>query len=88
MGWYGPSGIGTTRGLEGFVDYNQLPFRTAFPRIPNKQPAGMGKHGGSHYVRIGDGSFSATGGWPSRHMMHLGGGWLGQAVTGRAITMR
>jgi predicted ester cyclase len=21
-------------------------------------------------------------------MMHLGGGWLGQAVTGRAITMR
>jgi predicted ester cyclase len=88
MMWYGPSGIGTTRGLEGFVDYHQLPFRTAFPRIPNKQPAGMGKHGGSHYVRIGDGSFSATGGWPSRHMMHLGGGWLGQGVTGRAITMR
>ncbi len=32
MMWYGPSGIGTTRGLQGFVDYHQIPFRTAFPR--------------------------------------------------------
>ena len=89
MMWYGPSGIGTTRGLEGFVDYHQLPFRIAFPRNPNQpQPAGLGKHGGSHYVRIGDGRFSATGGWPSRHMMHQGGGWLGQGPAGRPITMR
>jgi predicted ester cyclase len=89
MMWYGPSGIGTTRGLEGFVDHHQLPFRIAFPRNPHQaQPAGMGKHGGSHYVRIGDGRYSATGGWPSRHMMHLGGGWLGQGPTGRPITMR
>ena len=89
MMWYGPSGIGTTRGLEGFVDHHQLPFRLAFPRNPNQpQPAGMGKHGGSHYVRIGDGLYSATGGWPSRHVMHLGGGWLGLGPTGRPITMR
>ncbi|MEY3610584.1 MAG: hypothetical protein RJB14_306 [Pseudomonadota bacterium] len=89
MMWYGPSGIGTARGLEGFVDAHQLPFRSAFPRDPNRpQPAGLGKHGGSHYVRIGDGRFSATGGWPSRHMMHIGGGWLGLGASGRAITMR
>ena len=89
MMWYGPSGIGTTRGLEGFVDHHQLPFRTAFPRDPNRpQPSGMGQHGGSHYVRIGDGRFSATGGWPSRHMLHQGGGWLGLGATGRAVTMR
>lgn len=89
MMWYGPSGIGSTRSIEGFVDFHQLPFRTAFPRIPNQpQPPGLGKHGGSHYVRIGDGRFSATGGWPSRHMMHLGGGWLGQGASGRPITMR
>ncbi len=89
MMWYGPSGIGTTRGLEGFVDYHQLPFRIAFPRQPNQpQPPGLGQHGGSHYVRIGDGRFSATGGWPSRHMMHLGGGWLGLGATGRPVTMR
>lgn len=89
MMWYGPSGIGTTRGLEGFVDYHQLPFRLVFPRVPSQpQPAGMGKHGGSHYARIGDGKYSATGGWPSRHMMHQGGGWLGLGATGRAVTMR
>lgn len=89
MMWYGPSGIGTTRGLDGFVDFHQLPFRTVFPRDPQRpQPPGLGKHGGSHYVRIGDGRFSATGGWPSRHMMHLGGGWLGLGATGRAVTMR
>ena len=89
MMWYGPSGIGTTRGLDGFVDFHQLPFRNAFPRNPNvPQAPGLGKHGGSHYVRIGDGRFSATGGWPSRHMMHAGGGWLGLGASGRAITMR
>jgi hypothetical protein len=87
--WYGPSGIGTTRGLEGFVDFHQLPFRKAFPRNPNvPQAPGLGKHGGRHYVRIGDGRFSATGGWPSRHMMHSGGGWLGLGASGRPITMR
>ena len=89
MMWYGPSGIGSTRGLDGFVDQHQLPFRVAFPRDPNApQPPGLGQHGGSHYVRIGDGRFSATGGWPSRHMMHLGGGWLGLPPSGRPIQMR
>ena len=87
--WYGPSGIGTTRGLDGFVNYHQLPFRTAFGRKPNQpQPPGMGQHGGSHYVRIGDGLYSAAGGWPARHKMHQGGGWLGLGVTGSLIAMR
>ena len=30
MIWYGPSGIGTARSLEGFVDNHQLPFRKTF----------------------------------------------------------
>jgi len=33
-------------------------------------------------------AFSATGGWPSRHMLHQGGGWLGLGATDRAVTMR
>jgi len=32
MIWYGPSGIGTARNLEGFVDNHQLPFRKTFKR--------------------------------------------------------
>lgn len=78
MMWYGPSGIGTTRGLDGFVDYHQLPFRIAFPN----------RRGGNHYVRIGDGRYSATGGWPSVYARHEGGNWLGTAPTGRDVTMR
>ena len=29
--WYGPSGIGTTRGLSGFQAHHQIPFLRAFP---------------------------------------------------------
>lgn len=76
--WYGPSGIGTTRGLEGFVDGHQLPFRIAFPN----------RDGGNHYIRIGDGPYSVTGGWPSVYGNHLGGNWLGTSPTGRQIKMR
>lgn len=78
MMWYGPAGIGTTRGLQGFVDYHQLPFRIAFPN----------RRGGNHYVRIGDGAYSATSGWPSVYASHKGGDFLGTAPTGRDVTMR
>ena len=76
--WYGPCGIGTTRGLAGFVDGHQLPFRLAFPN----------RDGGNHYIRIGDGPYSVTGGWPSVYGNHLGGNWLGTSPTGRQIKMR
>lgn len=89
MMWYGPSGVGTTRGLGGFVDGHQLPFRTAFPNISTvARSAERSKDGKNHYVRIGDGRFSATGGWPSRFLTHSGAGWLGLPSTGRGITMR
>ncbi len=93
MMWYGPSGIGTTRGLQGFVDHHQLPFRIAFP---NRKGGGQwdevaevkAKLGGGHYIRIGDGPYSVTGGWPSVFALHTGGGFLGMGPTGRAVTMR
>lgn len=78
MMWYGPAGIGTSRGLAGFVDIHQLPFRIAFPN----------RKGGNHYIRIGDGPYSVTGGWPSVHAQHLGGGFMGLSPTGRDVTMR
>jgi len=78
MMWYGPAGIGTTRGLQGFVDYHQLPFRIAFTN----------RRGGNHYVRIGDGPYSLTSGWPSVYASHAGGDFCGVAPTGRDVTMR
>ena len=78
MMWYGPAGIGASRGLEGFVDIHQLPFRAAFP---NRKAAG-------HYVRFGDGKYAATGGWPSLDAMHSGDNWLGLPATNKKVTMR
>lgn len=93
MMWYGPAGIGATRGLAGFVDDHQLPFRLAFP---NRKGGGQWDEiaeakaalGGGHYIRIGDGSYSVTGGWPSVFAIHSGGGFLGMGPTQRAVSMR
>lgn len=75
--WYGPAGIGTTRGLEGFRAHHQVPFLTGFPD----------RGGSGHYMRIGDGEFAATGGWPSVVATHEGE-WLGLPPTGRKVGMR
>lgn len=93
MMWYGPAGIGTARGLRGFVDAHQLPFRTAFPRPANAAEAeavaaARAAMGGGHYIRIGDGPYSVTGGWPSRVDLHAGPGFLGLPATGRTVGMR
>jgi hypothetical protein len=85
MMWYGPAGIGTTRGLDGFVDGHQLPFRIAFHRPQGtfeEVTAERNRHGAGHYIRIGDGPYSVTGGWPSVYAMHRGGGVLRYAALG------
>ena len=78
--WYGPSGIGTTRGLAGFEDYHQIPFLAAFP-----------DRGGSaqgHFIRIGDGYFAVTGGWGYLRATHTGGELFGVPATGKRLKMR
>lgn len=91
MMWYGPAGIGTTRGLAGFVDGHQLPFRIAFHRPQgtfDEVMAERARNGAGHYIRIGDGPYSVTGGWPSVYAMHMGDGFCGVAATGKAVFMR
>ena len=78
--WYGPAGIGTTRGLKGFEDYHQIPFLVAFP-----------DRGGSaqgHFIRIGDGYYAVTGGWGYLRATHTGGELFGLGPTGKRIKMR
>ena len=91
MMWYGPAGIGTTRGLDGFVDGHQLPFRIAFHRPQGsfaEVTAERARHGAGHYIRIGDGPYSVTGGWPSVYAIHGGGGFCGMPPSGRPVFMR
>ncbi|MCW1968040.1 MAG: ester cyclase [Anaerolineae bacterium] len=79
--WYGPSGIGTSRGLTGFEDCHQIPFLVAFP--DRKGDASIG-----HFIRIGDGNFAVTGGWGYLQATHTGDNFLGMPATGKRIAMR
>jgi predicted ester cyclase len=76
--WYGPSGVGTSRGLKGFEAHHQIPFLRAFPdrKVAN------------HIANVYDGNYVITGGWPSVVATHSGPDWLGVGPTGRHIKMR
>lgn len=76
--WYGPAGIGTARGMEGYRAHHQAPFLRAFPD----------RSGAGHYIDMGCGNYAVTGGWPSVQANHLGPGWLGLAATGKHVAMR
>ncbi len=89
MMWYGPAGIGSSRGQRGFLDFHGALFIQAFP----DRDGIVRDHSGAedapgHYVRLGDGHFAVTGGWPSLYGTHLGGQWLGLAPSGRRVDMR
>jgi len=76
--WYGPGGIGTTRGISGFRQHHQGPFLAGFP------DRGVDVH--VNILAAGD--YVATGGWPHMHGTHTGGDWLGLEPTGTALTLR
>jgi predicted ester cyclase len=78
--WYGPAGIGTTRGLEGFENHHQIPFLVAFP---DRKGSEIG-----HFIRIGDGNYAVTGGWGYLQATHTGKDYLGVPPTGKRVAMR
>lgn len=77
MMWYGPAGIGTSRGVDGFQRHHQAPFLAAFPD----------RKGGHHRARIADGPYVCSTGWPSVRATHMGP-YLGTPATGQPIQMR
>ena len=76
--WYGPAGIGSTRGIDGFQAYHQEPFLEAFPD----------READSDDIRVAEGTYCAWTGWPSLEATHLGDGWLGLPATGESVEMR
>ena len=79
--WYGPAGIGTARGVEGFRNWHQIPFLAAMPD--------RGAHDDAltfHF--FGDGDYAAVTGWPNMKQTISGDGWLGIAPAGQEITLR
>ena len=77
--WYGPSGIGTCRGIDGFRNWHQIPFLNALPDRVGDAAAG-------HFFT--DGDFVGFTAWPGMNMTLSGDGWLGIAPTAQKITMR
>ncbi|MEM1379617.1 MAG: ester cyclase [Pseudomonadota bacterium] len=76
--WFGPGGIGTSRGLSGFRALHQGPFLKGFPKRGVDRTKAF----------VADGPYVATGGWPHMTAEHLGGGWLGLPPSGQKLTMR
>ena len=77
--WYGPSGIGTGRGIAGFRNWHQIPFLNAMP-----DRSGTGGKG----EFFADGNYVAVSGWPNMRATITGDGWMGIAPSGQKITMR
>jgi predicted ester cyclase len=81
MSWYGPSGIGTGRGIQGFRNWHQIPFLSAMPD--------RGKYVDEiEYHFFGDRNYAAVTGWPDMVQTISHGGWLGIAPVGKKIAMR
>ena len=79
MSWYGPSAIGTARGIRGFRNWHQIPFLKA---MPNRRA--LMENG---YL-FADGDYVGFTGWPGMAMTLSQDGWLGIAPSDREITLR
>ena len=77
--WYGPSGIGTARGIQGFRKWHQIPFLAGMP-----DRVGSGTEGNL----FADGNYVGFTAWPGMHMSISADGWLGIAPSNQQITMR
>ncbi|MAE48398.1 MAG: polyketide cyclase [SAR116 cluster bacterium] len=81
MNWYGPAGIGTGRGIEGFRNWHQIPFLNGMPDRGRKVDEII-------YHFFGDNDYAAVTGWPDMIQTISHDGWLGIPPVGKEITMR
>ena len=89
MNWFGPAGIGSSRGMQGFRDYHGALFLKAFPdRHGIRREFDGPAHRPGHFCEIGEGRLAMTAGWPAMRGTHTGGQWLGLPPTGAVIDMR
>lgn len=80
--WYGPAGIGTSRGISGFRNWHQIPFLNG---MPDRKLDAMGDLM-SHWVAQGD--YVCETGWPNMRLTLSADGWLGIAPAGREVLLR
>ena len=82
MNWYGPTGIGTARGMAGFRHWHQKPFLRA---MPDRKLDAMGELM-SHW--IAEGNYVCETGWPNMRLTLNHDGWMGIAPTNKEVLLR
>jgi predicted ester cyclase len=80
--WYGPAGIGTNRGIDGFRHWHQIPFLRG---MPDRKLDTMGDLM-SHWV--GEGNYVCESGWPNMRLTLTDDGWMGIAPAGKEVLLR
>ena len=81
MNWYGPSGIGSARGVNGFRHWHQIPFLNAMP------DRGQTHHEMTYHF-IAEGNYVGVTGWPNMVQTISQDGWMGIAPAGKTIELR
>ena len=81
MTWYGPSGIGTGRGIAGFRNWHQIPFLNGMPDRGQYVDQII-------YHFFGEANYIAVTGWPNMIQTHTHDGWLGLPPTNKKLEMR
>lgn len=80
--WYGPTGIGTARGITGFRNWHQIPFLRG---MPDRKLDAMGDLM-SHW--ISEGNYVCETGWPNMRLTLSDDGWMGLPPVGKEVLMR
>ncbi len=80
--WYGPCGIGTSRGIDGFRNIHQIPFLRAMPDRRLDNDAGLKSNW------IARGNYVCETGWPNMRLTLSNDGWMGLNPSGVEIEMR
>lgn len=80
--WYGPAGIGTSRGIKGFRAFHQIPFLAG---LPDRTASTLAEERGHFFAQ---GPYVAATGWPNMQAHLSGDGWLGMIPAGQKITLR
>lgn len=80
--WYGPAGIGTSRGISGFRNWHQIPFLRAMPDRKLDDAGDLMSHW------FGEGAYVCETGWPNMRLTITDDGWMGIAPSGKEVLLR
>lgn len=90
MNWYGPAGIGSSRGIDGFRNWHQIPFLNAMPDrgklTSYDKRDGWGE--GISYHFFAENEYVAVTGWPNMRQTLTHDGWMGIAPVNKVVTLR